>query len=110
MTAKQKDSGAAETSCLSDDDVLRYLEGAPSGPEPAAVQAHLTGCERCRILIGAAAQELVPLAAAAQIRRLRTLADGERVLDRYEIERFIARGGMGEVYLARDTFLGESVA
>jgi len=41
---------------------------------------------------------------------VRTLADGEKVGGRYEIRRFIARGGMGEVYEAFDLALGENVA
>jgi hypothetical protein len=101
-------SAAPSAGCLSDEEVLEYVEGGAGGPEPAVVQAHLARCERCRILVGTAAEELAP--AAALPKRVRTLADGERVLERYQIERFIARGGMGEVYLARDTFLGEAVA
>jgi tRNA A-37 threonylcarbamoyl transferase component Bud32 len=38
------------------------------------------------------------------------LADGQHLLGRYEIKRFIARGGMGEVYEAFDSVLGERVA
>ncbi|HEY7374516.1 MAG TPA: serine/threonine-protein kinase [Polyangia bacterium] len=40
----------------------------------------------------------------------RTLADGETVAGRYQIRRFIARGGMGEVYEAFDAALGETIA
>lgn len=37
-------------------------------------------------------------------------ASGQLVADRYRIARFIARGGMGEVYEARDLELGENIA
>ncbi len=39
-----------------------------------------------------------------------TVATGELVADRFRIVRFIAEGGMGEVYEAEDTVLGERVA
>src|SRR5262245_29333989 len=37
-------------------------------------------------------------------------APGELIAQRYEVRRFIARGGMGEVYEVWDRALGESVA
>jgi Protein kinase domain len=40
----------------------------------------------------------------------RRFADGELVGNRYRIERFLAAGGMGEVYEAEDVELGERVA
>jgi len=40
----------------------------------------------------------------------RTLAEGERIAERYEVRRLMARGGMGEVYEAFDSELGEAVA
>ncbi|HEU4582057.1 MAG TPA: serine/threonine-protein kinase [Polyangiaceae bacterium] len=39
-----------------------------------------------------------------------TFAPGERVAERYVIERFLARGGMGEVYAAYDQTLDECMA
>jgi hypothetical protein len=43
-------------------------------------------------------------------RREPTLSPGQRVADRFVIERALGAGGMGEVYLARDTVLEETVA
>lgn len=40
----------------------------------------------------------------------RTCRDGELVADRFRIVRFVAQGGMGEVYEAADQMLGERVA
>jgi tetratricopeptide (TPR) repeat protein/tRNA A-37 threonylcarbamoyl transferase component Bud32/TolB-like protein len=37
-------------------------------------------------------------------------APGQRLADRYQVVRFLAKGGMGEVYEVEDTDLGETVA
>jgi serine/threonine protein kinase len=42
--------------------------------------------------------------------RHNTFRNGERVSDRYRIVRFVARGGMGEVYEAHDELLNERLA
>src|SRR4051794_24991867 len=41
---------------------------------------------------------------------IRAFVPGSRVARRFRVERFIAEGGMGEVYEAEDLELGESVA
>ena len=38
------------------------------------------------------------------------IAKGQRINDRYEIEKLIGEGGMANVYLARDTILDTRVA
>ena len=39
-----------------------------------------------------------------------TFQPGDVLCERFRVERFIARGGMGELYAARDLTLGEAVA
>jgi serine/threonine protein kinase len=80
-----------------------------TGTHLEQVLAHLDTCGACRIVM-AEATRLSP-AENGKSRVPRTFAEGERVGDgRYEIRRFIARGGMGEVYEAFDSVLGETLA
>src|SRR5262249_38391786 len=80
-----------------------------------AVQKHLDACAACRVLVAEAArttlsagpQGFAPVFGADQPQ---TLSVGEVIMDRYEIIRFAARGGMGEGYEARDSILKEVVA
>ncbi|HJZ88799.1 MAG TPA: protein kinase [Polyangia bacterium] len=85
-----------------------------------AVLSHADGCEECRTVLAALARASAPdpslesrLAAATPQRGERTsspvLTQGTRV-GRYEIESFRAAGGLGLVYVARDTELGRRVA
>ncbi len=55
--------------------------------------------------LGSAGAGAVPPAAPTQ-----SFAEGVQVAGRYRIVRFVARGGMGEVYEAHDLVLGERVA
>ena len=97
-----------DAECLDAGEVLAHLHGRPERREAEAVRSHLDRCGGCRLLIaeGARATRLP----AEPERAPRTLDDGERIGERYEVRRFIAAGGMGEVYEAFDLELGESVA
>jgi len=90
------------------DEALDHLDGRLEGTTADVIRGHLDTCGTCAVVMAEAARAstLGPLAGVAP----RTLADGERVAGRYEIRRFIARGGMGEVYEAFDAELGEPVA
>jgi serine/threonine protein kinase len=103
----------AAVGCPSEEELLVHL-AAPGAPgESEKLLAHFDECASCRLAVAEATRaRAVPSgqwAAPAAI-GIRTLSVGERVLGRYEVRRFIARGGMGEVYEAFDLLLDERVA
>jgi eukaryotic-like serine/threonine-protein kinase len=100
--------------CPSEEALLLQLAASPSQTDRQQLLAHLDVCPACRLLVATATRAMASDTGAritpAQAPSFRTFNVGERVLERYEIRRFIARGGMGEVYEAFDLLLGESVA
>src|ERR1700745_2663898 len=56
------------------------------------------------------AETALPHPAGASWRSAPAVAPGASLADRYQIVRFIAAGGMGEVYEAEDRMLGTRVA
>ncbi len=100
--------------CLTPDEAFAYVAGSAIAPRAIEVQAHLDECEICRIVVGEAARARTEWKAAVENRapnsRRRTLSPGELIADRYQVVRFVACGGMGEVYEAVDTTRNEVVA
>jgi len=105
--------------CLSEDEVLAFAQGsdAPSSVR-ARIDEHLDACPVCLELVSHVARDSQDSRDQNLGRRSRpcspgiatTFAPGALVGGRYRIERFVARGGMGEVYEARDHKLNERVA
>jgi formylglycine-generating enzyme len=115
--ASAGDPARPSTACLTDDQALAYVRGGPGGSRPSTeVQEHLDGCAACRVLMAEAARgATLPVLDPDEEEPRRpdqplTLVVGQVVAGRYRIQRFIARGGMGEVYEAEDSVLRETVA
>ncbi len=86
--------------CVSEEDLLEYLDRRLPSGDLAAVEAHLRGCDGCRRVLAEVARPAGPEAA---------VPEGE-LAGRYELLRPIGAGGMGVVYAARDPKLRRPVA
>jgi serine/threonine protein kinase len=69
------------------------------------IDQHLDRCEVCLELAIAVLRATHPERDGAGERELRSLSVGTVLAGRYRIERFVSRGGMGEVYLVHDAAL-----
>jgi serine/threonine protein kinase len=111
-----KSTGAAAPSladaCLDDDQIVSYREGNTTEAERFRIHQHLDECVVCRELVDAviANDDLPPPSDDDVPTGVRAFATGTVLADRYRVERFIGRGGMGEVYEAFDGMLGTRVA
>ncbi|MEM1032323.1 MAG: protein kinase [Myxococcota bacterium] len=100
--------------CLSDETVVALRAGALPDTVQDDVAAHLTRCAACRArLAQGGTTTSAPI--LTEVSRVSTppialeLSPGTMV-DHYRVEHAVGKGGMGQVYLARDTALGRSVA
>jgi hypothetical protein len=101
----------ASSGCLHDDEVVLFAEGALPRDRLELLEAHLDSCVTCQHLINAVARALDSVRESTTLGGYSSLfAPGSVVANRYRIERFVARGGMGEVYEAFDQELSERVA
>jgi serine/threonine protein kinase len=99
-SARARDAGA----CLSEDEVLAIAEARMTVASEGRMHAHLDACPVCLELVAIA---LNPITQSRELAYpslfvAPSFHRGEIVAGRYHIQRFIARGGMGEVYSVRD--------
>jgi tRNA A-37 threonylcarbamoyl transferase component Bud32 len=94
--------------CLSAEECLDYVARATSAPATERIHRHITTCSTCFTLLAEAARGEATTSDGPHL--FSTLTVGERISDRYEVRRFIARGGMGEVYEVFDHALSETLA
>jgi serine/threonine protein kinase len=97
--------------CPSEEDVACFIEGRASPSTTRSILEHLDGCTECRVLLASSLRGFETMPGAGGAGGLpRTFGVGAVIGGRYRIDRFISRGGMGEVYAAWDVELDEAVA
>jgi serine/threonine protein kinase len=82
--------------CPDEDQLVAMMEGALSPQDLAALEAHVADCDSCGEVLGG-------LGSFGDAGRGRTV-------DRYQLDRKVAAGGMGEVWAAWDPKLRREVA
>jgi len=94
--------------CPDEDVLVAFSEGRLPGDVQHRTIQHLGGCDACLAAVGSVDSgrptvEIPPYPITA-------FQPHDVVAGRYEVQRFVARGGMGEVYEAEDKLLGVRVA
>ena len=99
--------------CVDEDQALDFVQGHLSPVMVQRVDEHADRCASCRALINEAVRafrERVTEAGLQPTPMLTRFQTGDKLAGRYQIVRFIARGGMGEVYEADDLMLSTRIA
>ena len=105
--------GGPGRACVDENVALDFVQGRLAATEVRRVDDHADGCARCRVLLDEAVRSFrdhVTMDGPAVAGILTVFRAGDVLSSRYRIVRFIARGGMGEVYEAEDLVLGTRVA
>lgn len=99
--------------CPDENKLLDFVQGRLPTSEVEAIDEHADRCVACRKAIDAAVsafRERSTSVGRVSVGTVTRFVGGDVLDGRYRIVRFIARGGMGEVYEAEDQILGARVA
>lgn len=94
--------------CLSDDEIISYADGETSEAQRQDIESHLDDCASCRELVHFLVRDDEPVEEPSL--DVTTFAPGDVLIGRYSIDRFVGKGGMGEVYQSFDRLLCKPVA
>ena len=103
----------AASACIDEQTALDFVRGRLPVEQVTEVDEHADACARCQAVLAEASRAFrerltgAPPGAAIPLTRF---APGDKLASRYRILRFIARGGMGEVYEAHDLILNTRLA
>ncbi|MFT3695572.1 MAG: protein kinase [Kofleriaceae bacterium] len=95
-------------SCPTDETLAAFAHRQLTPVDRDGVAAHLDGCESCRIVVRVGAQGTPPESLEITVPGP-AIRIGAR-FGRFEIDKLLGAGGMGQVYAARDTELDRHVA
>jgi hypothetical protein len=96
--------------CLAEEVIHALACGALEAAERSKALAHLDDCELCQALLADEVRGLPEFNSPDDVGSVSLIQVGALVGGRYRVQRFVARGGMGEVYEAWDLLLAERVA
>jgi len=99
--------------CIDENAVLDFVQGRLREAEVAHIDEHADGCLSCRQAIDEAVRAFRERVTGFDLPPdplVTRFGAGDKLAGRYRIIRFIARGGMGEVYEAEDEMLGTHIA
>ena len=99
--------------CIDENAVLDFVQGRLGEVEAARIDEHADGCLSCRNAIDEAVRAFRERSTGFDLPPdplVTRFTAGDKLAGRYRIIRFIARGGMGEVYEAEDEMLGTHIA
>lgn len=104
--------------CPSENTLLSFLDGGLDAAAQERLDAHAASCGECRAVLSQLGKSSLVATAVSRPSgpprpsqpEPERLESGALLAERYRIVRFIAAGGMGEVYEAQDLELGARVA